>query len=54
MNSGHRDVVFATRSRELKLGYLVRLYVKELVPRKSLDSVTGFDCKAIGRGSAVA
>jgi hypothetical protein len=28
---GHRDFVFATRSRALQLRYLVRLYVKELV-----------------------
>ncbi|MFY9528167.1 MAG: ATP-binding protein [Candidatus Acidiferrales bacterium] len=31
VNSGHRDFVFATRSRVLQLRYLVRLYVKELV-----------------------
>jgi hypothetical protein len=31
VNSGHRDFVFATRNRALKLRYLVRLYVKELV-----------------------
>ena len=31
VNSGHRDFVFATRSRSLQLRYLVRLYVKELV-----------------------
>jgi hypothetical protein len=31
VNSGHRDFVFATRSRALQLRYLVRLYVKELV-----------------------
>jgi hypothetical protein len=31
VNSGHRDFVFATRSRTLQLRYLVRLYVKELV-----------------------
>ena len=29
--AGHRDFVFATRSRALQLRYLVRLYVKELV-----------------------
>ena len=33
VNSGHRDFVFATRSRALQLRYLVRLYVKELVLR---------------------
>ncbi len=33
VNSGHRDLVFATRSRALQLRYLVRLYVKELVLR---------------------
>jgi hypothetical protein len=33
VNSGHRDFVFATRSRSLQLRYLVRLYVKELVLR---------------------
>src|ERR1700752_1788524 len=31
VNSGHRDFVFATRSRALQLRSLVRLYVKELV-----------------------
>jgi len=31
VNNGHRDFVFATRSRTLQLRYLVRLYVKELV-----------------------
>jgi hypothetical protein len=31
VNSGHRDFVFATRSRALQLRYLVRLFVKELV-----------------------
>jgi hypothetical protein len=33
VNSGHRDFVFATRSRALYLRYLVRLYVKEFVLR---------------------
>ena len=32
-NNGHRDLVFATRSRALPLRYLVRFYVKELVLR---------------------
>jgi len=31
VNSGHRDFVFATRSRARQLRYLVRLYIKELV-----------------------
>ncbi len=31
VNNGHRDFVFATRSRAVQLRYLVRLYVKELV-----------------------
>jgi Histidine kinase-, DNA gyrase B-, and HSP90-like ATPase len=31
VNNGHRDFVFATRSRALQLRYLVRLYIKELV-----------------------
>jgi Histidine kinase-, DNA gyrase B-, and HSP90-like ATPase len=31
VNNGHRDFVFATRSRTLQLRYLLRLYVKELV-----------------------
>ena len=31
--SGHRDFTFATRDRALKLRYLVRLHVKELVLR---------------------
>jgi hypothetical protein len=34
VNSGHRDFVFATRSRTLQLRHLVRLYVKELVLKK--------------------
>jgi hypothetical protein len=33
VNNGHRDFVFATRTQALKLRYLVRLYVKELVLR---------------------
>ena len=33
MNNGHRDFVFATRSRALQLRYLARLYIKELVLR---------------------
>ena len=33
VNSGHRDFVFATRQRALKLRYLVRLYAKEMVLR---------------------
>ena len=33
INSGHRDFVFATRQRSLKLRYLVRLYAKEMVLR---------------------
>ena len=33
VNSGHRDFVYASRSRTLKLRYLVRLYSKELVLR---------------------
>jgi hypothetical protein len=33
VNNGHRDFVFARKSRALQLRYLVRLYVKELVLR---------------------
>jgi hypothetical protein len=33
VNNGHRDFVYASRSRPLKLRYLVRLYSKELVLR---------------------
>ena len=33
INNGHRDFVFASRSKSLKLRYLVRLYAKELVMR---------------------
>jgi hypothetical protein len=33
VNSGHRDYVFAARSRALKLRYLLRLYAKEMVLR---------------------
>jgi len=33
VNSGHRDFVFAARNQALKLRYLIRLYVKELVLR---------------------
>jgi len=33
VNSGHRDFVFVSRRQALKLRYLVRLYVKELVLR---------------------
>jgi hypothetical protein len=33
VNNGHRDFVFSSRSKALKLRYLVRLYAKELVMR---------------------
>ena len=33
VNNGHRDFVFASRSKSLKLRYLVRLYAKELIMR---------------------
>ena len=33
VNNGHSDFVFASRSKSLKLRYLVRLYAKELVMR---------------------
>jgi hypothetical protein len=33
VNSGHRDYVFALRSKALKLRYLIRLYAKEMVLR---------------------
>jgi hypothetical protein len=33
INNGHRDFVYAGRSKGLKLRYLVRLYTKELVLR---------------------
>jgi hypothetical protein len=35
LNNGHRDFVFARRTRALQLRYLVRLYVKELVLKNS-------------------
>lgn len=38
VNSGHRDFVFARRSRALQLRYLVRIYVKELVLRNFAGS----------------
>ena len=31
VNSGHRDFIFASRAKTLKLRYLVRLYAKEMV-----------------------
>jgi hypothetical protein len=31
VNNGHRDFVYASRSKSLKLRYLVRLYAKELL-----------------------
>jgi hypothetical protein len=31
VNSGHRDFIFASRAKALKLRYLVRLYAKEMV-----------------------
>ena len=31
VNSGHRDFIFASRAKPLKLRYLVRLYAKEMV-----------------------
>ncbi len=38
VNSGHRDFIFASRARALKLRYLVRLYAKEMV-RKNFPGV---------------
>jgi hypothetical protein len=43
VNSGHRDFVFATRSRSLQLRYLVRLYIKELV----LQNFTGLPAEHV-------
>jgi hypothetical protein len=40
VNNGHRDFVFASRTQALKLRYLVRLYVKELVLR-NFSGVSG-------------
>jgi hypothetical protein len=45
VNSGHRDFAFASRAKALKLRYLGRLFVKELVqinfpgasPNEALD-----------------
>jgi len=31
INNAHRDFVYASRNRELKLRYICRLYIKELV-----------------------
>ena len=31
INNGHRDFVFASRNRALKLRYIARLFAKELV-----------------------
>jgi hypothetical protein len=33
VNSGHRDFIFASRVKALKLRYLVRLYAKEMVQK---------------------
>ena len=33
INNGHRDFVYASRTKSMKLRYLVRLYAKELVLR---------------------
>jgi hypothetical protein len=43
VNNGHRDFVFATRSRALQLRYLVRLYIKELV----LKNFTGLPAEQL-------
>jgi hypothetical protein len=43
VNSGHRDFVFATKTRALQLRYLVRLYVKELV----LKNFTGMPAEQL-------
>jgi hypothetical protein len=40
VNNGHRDFVFASRTQALKLRYLLRLYVKELVLRRSRGSAS--------------
>jgi hypothetical protein len=36
INSGHRDFVYASRTRALKLRYICRLFAKELVLRNFL------------------
>jgi len=43
VNNGHRDFVFAMRSRALQLRYLMRLYVKELV----LKNFTGLPAEQL-------
>ena len=40
INSGHRDFVYASRAKALKLRYLVRLYAKEMV-RKNFPGLPG-------------
>lgn len=42
VNSGHRDFVFASRGKTLKLRYLVRLYAKEMV-RRNFPGLRGED-----------
>jgi hypothetical protein len=40
VNSGHRDFLYASRTKTLKLRYLVRLYAKEMV-RKNFPGLPG-------------
>ena len=41
INNGHRDFVYASRKKSLKLRYLVRLYPKELVLRNFAGLLAG-------------
>jgi hypothetical protein len=43
VNSGHRDFIFASRAKALKLRYLVRLYAKEMVRKNFPGTAEQFD-----------
>ena len=53
VNNGHRDFVFASRTQALKLRYLVRLYVKELVLRNFSGRSRGSASRAHDRAVAL-
>jgi hypothetical protein len=41
INNGHRDFVFASRSKALKLRYICRLFAKELVVKNFAGAPPG-------------
>jgi hypothetical protein len=47
INNGHRDFVYASRSKAMKLRYLCRLFAKELVLRNFLGAKRPRNCWSV-------